>query len=230
MYAAEMMRYLYPKGMTDENFAKVCSMFKNIFVPILDDFMATPAYTNGNWGASVSMSYIAAAVLFNDLDMYKKAVDFYCNGIDNGTIRNYIDGETGQCQESGRDQAHAQLGLACLSVTCEIAYKQGTDLYGVLDNRLQKGYEYTAQYNAGHDDVPFKTWKDITGKYCSWTKISSDQRGVFRPVYEMVYNHYVNRKRGSMKYTKEVIDKIRPEGYYYEHFGFGTFLFNDKAK
>lgn len=53
-----MMRYLYPKGMTDENFAKVCSMFKNIFVPILDDFMATPAYTNGNWGASVSMSYI----------------------------------------------------------------------------------------------------------------------------------------------------------------------------
>ena len=54
--------------------------------------------------------------------------------------------------------------------------------------------------------------------------------GVFRPVYEMVYNHYVNRKRGSMKYTKEVIDKIRPEGYYYEHFGFGTFLFNDKAK
>ena len=46
----------------------------------------------------------------------------------------------------------------------------------------------------------------------------------------MVYNHYVNRKRGSMKYTKEVIDKIRPEGYYYEHFGFGTFLFNDKAK
>ena len=33
-----------------------------------------------------------------------------------------------------------------------------------------------------------------------------------------------------MKYTKEVIDKIRPEGYYYEHFGFGTFLFNDKAK
>ena len=41
---------------------------------------------------------------------------------------------------------------------------------------------------------------------------------------------HVNRKRGSMKYTKEVIDKIRPEGYYYEHFGFGTFLFNDKAK
>lgn len=73
-----------------------------------------------------------------------------------------------------------------------------------------------------------KHGKDITGKYCSWTKISSDQRGVFRPVYEMVQS--LCEPQGGMKYTKEVIDKIRPEGYYYEHFGFGTFLFNDKAK
>lgn len=85
-------------------------------------------------------------------------------------------------------------------------------------------------YNIGHDDVPFKTWTDITGKYCSWTKISADGRGQFRPVFEMVYNHYVNRKGLNMVYTKEVLDKIRPEGYYYEHFGYGTFLFSDKKK
>ena len=230
MYAAEMMRYLYPQGMTDDNFDKVCTMFKKIFVPVLDEFIATPAYSNGNWGASVGMSYVAAAVLLNDMDMYKKGVDFYLNGNDNGTIKNYVDGDTGQCQESGRDQAHTQLGLACLSVTCEIAYKQGTDLYEVLDNRLRKGFEYTSMYNIGHDNVPFKTWTDITGKYCSWTKISADGRGQFRPVFEMVYNHYVNRKGLNMVYTKEVLDKIRPEGYYYEHFGFGTFLFSDKKK
>ena len=34
----------------------------------------------------------------------------------------------------------------------------------------------------------------------------------------------------NMVYTKEVLDKIRPEGYYYEHFGYGTFLFSDKKK
>ncbi|MBL3926433.1 glycoside hydrolase family 92, partial [Bacteroides thetaiotaomicron] len=32
MYADEMMRYLYPQGMTDDNFDKVCTMFKKIFV------------------------------------------------------------------------------------------------------------------------------------------------------------------------------------------------------
>lgn len=230
IYAVELMRYIYPQGMTDDNFATICSMLKKVFIPVLDEFYKTPPYTNGNWGTSVTMTYIAAAVLFNDKDMYKKAIDFYLYGRDNGSLRNYVDGETGQCQESGRDQAHTQLGLECLAVTCEIAYKQGTDLYSVMENRLLKGYEYTAKYNAGHNDLPFKQWTDITGKYNNWKEISSEARGQFRPVYERVYNHYVNREGLSMPYTKEVIDKIRPEGYYYEHFGFGTFLFNDKAK
>ncbi|MGN1233901.1 MAG: alginate lyase family protein, partial [Candidatus Cryptobacteroides sp.] len=161
MYAAELMRYLYPQGMTDGNFAKVCGMFKNIFVPVLEKFLSDQPYANGNWGASVVMSYIAAAVLFDDIEMYKKGINFYVMGNDNGTIINYVDGETGQCQESGRDQAHSQLGLACLSVSCEIAWKQGTDLYGVKDNRLLKGFEYTARYNAGHNDLPFKQWTDV---------------------------------------------------------------------
>ncbi len=228
MYAAELIRYTYPEGMTDENFAKVCAMFKSVFVPVLEEFFVTPPYTNGNWGASVCMSYMAAAVLFDDVDMYRKAVDFYVYGHDNGTILNYVDGQTGQCQESGRDQAHAQLGLACLSVSCEIAWKQGTDLYGYDDNRLMKGFEYTAKYNVGYENLPFKTWKDVTGKYCNWTVISESKRGEFRPVYEMPYNHYVRRKSYQMPFTEKVLDRISPEGYYYEHFGFGTFLFYDK--
>ncbi|CCZ86467.1 alginate lyase family protein [Phocaeicola plebeius] len=228
IYAVELMRYLYPQGMTDESFNIVCNMLKTVFIPVLETFMSTPAYSNGNWGASVGMTYIAASVLFNDKEMYKKALEFYLNADDNGTIRNYIDGETGQCQESGRDQAHTQLGLACLSVTCEIAYKQGTDLYSVLDNRLMKGFEYTAKYNLGYDDVPYSVFQDVTGKYSNWDKISAQDRGEFRPIYEMVYNHYVNRKGLDMPYTQKVVEKNRPEGFYYEHFGFGTFLFNDK--
>ena len=227
MYAAELIRYIYPQGMTDENFAKVCAMFRNVFIPVLEKFMATPAYSNGNWGASVCMSYVAAGVLLDDVEMYRKGVRFFLYGSDNGTLYNYVYGQTGQCQESGRDQAHVQLGLACLSVTCEIAYKQGTDLYGEDDNRLMKGFEYTSKYNLGYDDMPFRTWTDLTGKYCKWTVISPDKRGSFRPVFEMPYNHYVRRKGLQMPYTKLVIDRISPEGYYYEHFGFGTFLFND---
>ena len=228
MYAAELMRYLYPLGMTDSKFSKVCGMFRQVFVPILEQFYRTPAYSNGNWGAAVNMSYMAAAVLLDDELMYQKALDFYVAGNDNGNILNYVDGETGQCQESGRDQAHSQLGLACLAVTCEMAWKQGMDLYGVMDNRLLKGFEYTSRYNVGYDDLPFRQWKDITGKYNNWKVISLQTRGRFRPVYEMTYNHYVNRRGLDMPYTRKVLDKIRPEGYFYEHFGFGTFLFHDK--
>lgn len=237
-YAAEIIHYLCPAELNDDDFAKVCAMFKNIFKPALDDFLEAEPYSNGNWGASVGMTYIAIAVLTDDKEMYQKALDFYTMGNDNGNILNYIDGETGQCQESGRDQQHVQLGLECLAKTCEIAYKQGTDLYGVYDNKLLKGYEYTAKYNLG-EDVPFKTWTDVTGKYCNWTEISKEtkdknggvdvERGEFRPVFEMVYNHYNKRKGLDMPYTAKVIEQKFPngEGYYYEHFGFGTFLFND---
>jgi hypothetical protein len=54
--------------------------------------------------------------------------------------------ETGQLQESGRDQAHAQLGIGLLAALCETARNQGDDLYSTDDNRLLKGFEYKASY------------------------------------------------------------------------------------
>ncbi|MEO6734007.1 MAG: hypothetical protein ABIN01_22485 [Ferruginibacter sp.] len=74
------------------------------------------------------------------------------------------------------------LGVGALATVCKIAYNQGDDLYVAYDNRLLKGCEYVAKYNLGNDDVPFETWKDITGKYSEWTKISAIGRGRFIPV------------------------------------------------
>ena len=78
--------------------------------------------------------------------------------------------------------------------------------------------------------MPFITWKDITGKYSNWTNISNISRGRFIPVYEMVYNHYVRIKGLAMPYTKQVIDKIRPEGYDRDQPAFGTLLFYGSGK
>ena len=98
-------------------------------------------------------------------------------------------------------------------------------MYGALNNRLLKGFEYVARYNLGDDTVPFTTYKDVTGKYSDWTVISDKSRGHFIPVYEMVYNHYVRIKGLSMPYTAEVIKRIQPEGYDRDQPGFGTLLF-----
>jgi len=227
--AMEILRYTY-KGTTAKQLDKITRMVTEIFLPVCERFYATPAYTNGNWGPIVSKLYISAAIYLNNETMYRKAVDFYTNGKDNGTIRNYISAETGQIQESGRDQGHSQLGIGALATVCEIAWNQGDDLYAALDNRLVKGFEYVAKYNLGNDDMPFFTWKDVTGKYSNWTKISDISRGRFMPIYEMVYNHYVRLKGLSMPYTKQVIDKIRPEGYDRDQPAFGTLLFYGSGK
>lgn len=231
VYAAEVIISTYPQGFTDGEIQQVKDMFANCFVPVLDQFIATKAYSNGNWGASIGMAKTAMSIFLDDKDGYRQAIEFFLKGNDNGTLRNYIDIETGQCQESGRDQAHTQLGLACLSVTCEMAYKHGLDLYKVDGNRLLKGFEYSAAYHLGNE-VEFKTWTDVTGKYCKWTAISSEGRGTLRPVWYMVYNHYVNRCGIEMPFTSRLLKNhsINPEGYYYEHFGFGQFLFNSESK
>jgi len=220
VYAMEALRDITDSiaGSNIEN------MLRSIFLPVLEAFYRRPPYTNGNWGPIVTKTYMAAAIYFNDREMYEKARDFYLHGNDNGTIANYIDGETGQLQESGRDQGHCQLGIGALATVCELAWKQGDDLYSALNNRLLKGFEYLAKYNLGFD-VPFRRWTDITGKYSNWTVISDKSRGQFKPIYEMAYNHYVIRKGLQMPYTQQVLSKIRPEGFERDQPSFGSLLF-----
>ena len=225
VYAAEVLKYSY-KEMTPEQLAKITKMITGVFLPVIDNFYNTWAYTNGNWGSINTKTYMAAAIFLDNRQMYKKAIDFYLNGNDNGSIKNYVSGTTGQIQESGRDQGHSQLGLGALATVCEEAWKQGDDLYSAYDNRLLKGFEYVARYNLGDDNVPFITWKDVTNKYSNWTVISTIGRGKFIPVYEMVYHHYVIRKGLKMPYVKKVIEKIRPEDFDRDQPAFGTFLFS----
>ena len=125
-------------------------------------------------------------------------------GKGNGAIGMYFK-ESGQCQESGRDQAHTQMGLEFLANTCETAWIQGVDLYGALDNRLLKGFEYTAKYNLGND-VPYVPYESFEGRYF-YEKLSSKSRGYLRPMYQRVYNHYHNRKKLETPYTQQAVGK-----------------------
>lgn len=63
----------------------------------------------------------------------------------NGAIQNYIY-ENGQIQESSRDQVHSFLGTGLLANAAEIAWSQGDDMYGFLDNRILLGLEFTLKY------------------------------------------------------------------------------------
>ena len=180
------------------------AMIRRAMVPTMDQFEAMSPYANGNWGAIVNRFRMAAGIFMGDTVMYRAAVDYFFHANDNGALPNYVSA-TGQCQETGRDQSHAQLGLGAMCEICEMAWEQGDDLWGALDNRLMKGIEYTAKYNLGYD-VPFETWTDCTGLYNDWTEPGSMGRGRLWQIYEMPYNHYVKRKGLKMPYTKKVLD------------------------
>ncbi len=179
------------------------SMLRRAMVPTMNQFEADSPYANGNWGAIVNRFRMAAAIFMDDGAMYEAACDYFMRANDNGALPRYI-GESGQCQETGRDQAHVQLGLEALADICEMAWEKGDDLWGVLDNRLLKGFEYTAKYNLGYD-VPFTTWIDCTGLYNYWTEPGAMSRGKLWDIYQKPYEHYHERKGLAMPYTEKVL-------------------------
>ncbi|MEA3208088.1 MAG: hypothetical protein QOE70_1145 [Chthoniobacter sp.] len=224
--AAELMRHTDP-AWKREDVARCERMLKEVVLPPIKDFAT---FANGNWDAACLETIMAIGVFCDDRELFERAVGYYRNGEGNGRLTHYVINESGQCQESGRDQQHTQLGLAVLAQACEIAWHQGVDLYAEADNRLLKGFEYTAQYNLG-SDVPFVPSVDTTGKYRP-KKISIEGRGNLRPIYEMVWNHYQVRRGIPAPFTKQAADQIRPEGAAWtgDHPGFGTLLFTLPAK
>ena len=183
------------------------AMIQRAILPLMEQFEADSPYANGNWGAIVNRCRMACAIFLEDSALYRAAIDYHLSANDNGALPRYI-GQTGQCQETGRDQAHVQLGLGALCDICEMAWTQGDDLWGALDNRLMKGLEYTARYNLGHD-VPFETWQDCTGLYCDCTEPGAMQRGRIRCIYDAAYKHYTTVKGLKMPYTKKLLELQR---------------------
>ena len=158
--AAELLRYS-KAGWSPAEVRRFEQMLRAAVYPVIKDFAP---FANGNWDGGCEKTLMAMGVFCDDRQIYQSAVDYFLNGSGNAGLTHYIINGAGQCQESGRDQQHAQLGLGHLAETCEIAWNQGLDLYGQSDNRLLHGFEYTAQFDLGHD-VPFVAAIDTTGHY-----------------------------------------------------------------
>ncbi|WP_283434159.1 alginate lyase family protein [Neorhodopirellula lusitana] len=200
--AAELLKHTWD-GWPEQNQERFRSMVYDIWYPIIHDYYPS---ANGNWDASMLQTMIAMGVYFEDEQMFNSAVDYFRSGKGNGAIGNYFN-EFGECQETGRDQAHTQMGLEFLANTAETAWNQGLDLYGELDNRLLAGFEYTAKYNLGFE-VRYEPYRSFEGRY-HYKRISDDSRGRLRPMYETVYRHYFVRQKLEAPYTHQALLKIR---------------------
>ncbi len=200
--ASELLKHTWD-GWPQSEQTQFENMLREIFYPIIKDYYPS---ANGNWDASMIQTMLAMGVYLDDQAIFDRGVDYYLNGEGNGAVRNYFK-PSGQCQESGRDQGHTQMGLDFLACACEIAWNQGVDLYGAYDNRLLKGFEYTAKYNLGFD-VPYQAYRSVDGRYY-YKSISDRSRGRLRPMYEKVLNHYVNRERLEAEFTRQAAERLR---------------------
>jgi len=101
----------------------------------------------------------------------------------------------------------------------------------LTENRFLAGAEYVASYNLGND-VPYVTYSNCVN--VTQPVIAEGGRGDIRPIWELVYNHYVNRKRLPAPNSEAYAAKVRAEGGGgdygpssggYDQLGYGTLTF-----
>jgi hypothetical protein len=221
--AAEIMRTY--SGYAAADFKKFQDMMLTVFYPLSHDFLINHNNANitnywANWDQCNLASILAIGVLCDREDLYNEALSYYKTGLGNGAALRAVyyvhPGYLGQWQESGRDQGHTTLGVGLAASFCEMAWNQGDDLYGYDNNRLLAGAEYVAKSNLSdakgngyYTTMPFAVYRNILGTH---TVISNAGLPFMRPVWSMIYNHYVNRLGISAPYCEAMISAIGPEG------------------
>jgi hypothetical protein len=221
--AAEIMR-TYP-GWAAADLAQFQNMMLTVFYPLNHQFLVQhngADITNywANWDQCTLAAILAIGVLCDREDIYDEAVTYYKNGPGNGAasqaVRFIHPGYLGQWQESSRDQGHCTLGVGLAASFCEMAWNQGDDFYGHDNNRFLAGAEYVAKSNLAdasgnlyYTAMPFDAY---TNNHGTGTGISPAGLPFVRPVWEMIYNHYVNRLGLAAPYTALMAAKVRAEG------------------
>lgn len=189
--AAEILRYT-GAGWSQKGIDQFTNMLMTVYYPLLRYYFPT---ANGNWDGAICHSLLAIAIFTDNRALFNNAVDHLLHAPVNGSIFKYIY-PNGECEESGRDQGHVQLGLAEFAGAAQAAFTQGVDLFSIGNNRIGRGYEYTTGYVLGH--TPYC--------YCDLSSRTMHLGGGF----EYVYRHYLaNGIR--LPYVSKAADSMRPK-------------------
>jgi hypothetical protein len=235
--AGELLR-VYP-GWKAKDFNAFTNMMVKYFYPQCHGFLSNHAgrcdsYFWANWDACNIGALIAMGVLCDNTNIFNEGVEYFKHGQGNGAISNAVpflySDSFGQWQESGRDQAHAQLGVGLLGSACQVAWNQGVDLFAYANNRLLAGAEYAAKCNLSYpaSEIPYTFYNNCAD--ARQFALSINGRGrIGWPVWELIYNHYAVLRGLPAPYTKKMTGLVRPETGSWDHFGYGTLAFTLRA-
>lgn len=235
----EILRIHVGTRWAQADFDRFRNMMTQYIYPVCHDFLdrhnnSCITHYWANWDSANIAAIAAIGVLCDDYAMFDEAVDYFKNGAGNGNIQHAVfalhsggPGQPyglGQWQETGRDQEHNALGVGLLATFCQIAWNQGVDMFGYDNNRLLAGAEYVAQFNLGQD-VPY-TFYDNCDDVNQYWPAAHDRGRLQRPIWELLYNHYVVRQGLSAPSLSAMAAVNRPEGFSHDdHFGYGTLAY-----
>ncbi|KAI8682190.1 Alginate-lyase domain-containing protein [Fusarium keratoplasticum] len=164
-----------------------------------------------NYGMVSIKALLDFAVYLDDVSMYNYALNAYLNDPCAGIYGN-VDPSTGQSAEAGRDQSHAQSGVAWAAYAARTIQSQGHDVWSEGGDLLLKGSEYLAKYSLGNN-VPYnRNFYRCEAILVNgpWSEISEKNRGVglvdgklTGSVWDIIYYAYkVARGRNAPWTTK----------------------------
>ena len=211
-YAAELLMSSGTSWPVEEQ-EKFKDTWRKVFLPVITE--RRPYRFNGNWDLACSWSILASAVLLDDKELFDSEIDRLKNGHTNAQFSRYLL-PSGQCQETGRDLIHAEMGLYFASLCAQVAWNQGIDLFEGEDYSLGRCYEYLALFHLGEDRVPYEIYNDAIGPSSRHQSPEppTEFRGEYRgAIYEMIYHHYRDYRNTKLYNVKKVLErKTRPEG------------------
>ncbi|KAJ5623201.1 hypothetical protein N7490_011806 [Penicillium lividum] len=159
-----------------------------------------------NYGMVSIKSLLSFAVYLDDVNLYNYAMNAFINDPCSSVFAMYKP-TTGQSVESGRDQGHTQSGIAWTAYGARVAQSQGVDLYGLGDNRLLKGSEYTAKYNLNETVAYDPAWHRCEAVMVGapWPAISEYNKQISNtvPVWDIIYYQYVVKRKLQGPWTEK---------------------------
>ena len=225
--AGEILQNESGSGWNSTDTTNLTNLLVNYLYPscqanITGSYSGTPG--DGNQVMLSTSGVMAVAIYTNNSTMYNEAVNLYegnSSSINSCASMSYYIDSNGCPGESGRDEAHSQLGVEAITATAQMAWCQGLNLWSYNSYRLLKGFEWLASYNLGNS----ATWSNHGTCYSTYTSLSTVDRGQWDLMYELAYNHFVVLEGQSAPYTSQVAALLRPENLATDQFGSGTLLF-----
>jgi len=173
-------------GWTPKDTATVQNYFKKVFSP------GSPGLNgSGSQGMESLLASLAVAVFCDDTASFNTLVSNLLTEGNTGLRDTLANGQVG---DSGRDQGHTSLYINNLALVAEILWKQGADLYSVMDNRILAAGEYYARFNAPGPPPPFVSLG--APFWGTFSKIEDSPRssGQSRRALNILHGAYVVRK------------------------------------